>query len=91
MAKRKTTVSYTAFVTPDEDKSIRQYGDQLKNQGRIKSNTKYAIVRFLLDQVLETMKQSFLVEAPAAPQTSPGEAEEKPEAKAEGPAASIES
>ncbi len=57
--KRKTTIGYTAYVTPEQDARIMEYGQHLVQQGLIPKNTKYAIVKYLLDQVYITMTESF--------------------------------
>lgn len=58
--KRQATVAYAAHMTPEEDVLIRKYGAQLLAHNRIEKNTKYAITKFLLDQVVAVMKQSFV-------------------------------
>jgi len=58
--KRKATIGYTAYVTPEQDAEIMKYGEHLVQRGLIPKNTKYAIVKYLLDQVYITMTQSFL-------------------------------
>jgi hypothetical protein len=75
--KRQATVAYAAHMTPEEDVLIRKYGEQLLSQKHIEKNTKYAITKFLLDQVVSVMRQSFVPgevtvkQPPAAPESAP--------------------
>jgi hypothetical protein len=82
--KRKVTIAYTAFVTPEEDVIIRQYGDLLVQQNVMPKNTKYGIVRYFLDQVIALMTQSFVPgesnppRVPAPPKQQPAEPQDTP-------------